>query len=278
MRPMIHRHQSTVAVVVTLYNRKELTLDELISYRHLVHYLEKYDKFMVAPKSLDVEYPGFSMKRFDDRFFGSTVANTRLLLSPSFYRTFRDYKYILMYQLDALVFSDQLLEWCETGLDYIGAPWINSPDSPWVKIPRVGNGGLSLRKVESFLRVLDSERYTIDPHRYWREFCRDKPRYLRYLNLPRKYLKRLRMFNGARWEAGRWHLRWDGTRNEDHFWSDAATTYYPEFKIASVETGLRFSFEVAPRRCFEMNNRQLPFGCHAWPRYDRAFWEPYLLK
>jgi hypothetical protein len=27
-----------------------------------------------------------------------------------------------------------------------------------------------------------------------------------------------------------------------------------------------------------MNNHRLPFGCHAWPRYDRMFWEPYLVK
>jgi hypothetical protein len=34
---------------------------------------------------------------------------------------------------------------------------------------------------------------------------------------------------------------------------------------------------VAPRLCFELNGRKLPFGCHAWQRYDRGFWEPYLL-
>ena len=43
------------------------------------------------------------------------------------------------------------------------------------------------------------------------------------------------------------------------------------------DEGLRFSFEVAPRLCFELNGRRLPFGCHGWHRYDRTFWEPYLL-
>jgi len=67
-------------------------------------------------------------------------------------------------------------------------------------------------------------------------------------------------------------------RHEDHFWSDEAIKYHPEFRVASTELGLRFAFEVAPRYCFELNNYTLPFGCHAWPRYDRNFWEPYLLK
>jgi hypothetical protein len=74
-------------------------------------------------------------------------------------------------------------------------------------------------------------------------------------------------------------FRWLRRRTEaDIFWSDEAVHYYPEFKIADVATGLRFAFEVSPRVCLERNHHQLPFGCHAWARYDRAFWEPYLLK
>jgi hypothetical protein len=268
----------TVAVVVPLYNRRELTADEQISLRHLQHYLGKYDKYMIVPKTLHVTYPGFTIKRFADSFFGSTIANTRLMLSAKLYQAFSDYKYILIYQLDALVFSDQLLKWCDTDLDYVGAPWLHCPDSPWVKVPRVGNGGLSLRKVESFLRVFHSDRLRVEPNAYWASFCEGRPAYIQFLNLPRKYLKRFVLFNGARREMARWHLTDIARRNEDYFWSDEAVRYYPEFKIAPVDVGLRFAFEVGPRYCFELNNRQLPFGCHAWPRYDRDFWEPYLLK
>ena len=261
-----------VAIVVPLSNRSELTPDEEISFRHLTHFLDKYDKYLVAPKSLQVHYPGFQIKRFSDRYFGSSTAHKKLVLSPKFYKAFREYKYILMYQLDALVFSDQLMQWCETDLDYIGAPWLKSDDSPWVRVARVGNSGFSLRKVESILKVIYSRRYTIDPTKYWESFCASRRWYVQFLNLPRKYLKRLRVFNGARWQMSRWQ------KNDDYFWTDEARKYYPEFKVASFDTGLQFSFEVAPKLCFELNNRQLPFGCHAWGRYDRDFWEPYLLK
>jgi hypothetical protein len=27
-----------------------------------------------------------------------------------------------------------------------------------------------------------------------------------------------------------------------------------------------------------MNGGNMPFGCHAWERYDRRFWEPHLLS
>ncbi|MBS1214713.1 MAG: uncharacterized protein H6R26_3330, partial [Proteobacteria bacterium] len=92
-----------------------------------------------------------------------------------------------------------------------------------------------------------------------------------------KQLKRLQADFCVRWKAGYQPPRTYDARNEDHFWSDDAVRYVPGFKVASFETGLRFSFEVAPRLCFEMNGGRLPFGCHAWQKHDRTFWEPYLL-
>lgn len=270
------RHQ--VAVVVPGYNRAAFTADEEISFRHVEHFLGRYDKFLVVPDSLEITRPGFSLQRFPDSYFGSAVANTRLMLSPSFYRVFRRYRYILIYQLDALVFSDSLMEWCDREFDYIGAPWLPSADSPWVGTRRVGNGGLSLRNVASFLRVLTSDTYWIDPEVYWQQISAGLPWYRQCAQWPKKWFKQIKRFNGVRRQVQQWHLRPDGTKNEDHFWSDEAVRYDPLFKVAPFEAGLQFAFEVAPRQCFELNNRRLPFGCHAWPRYDRAFWAPYLLR
>ena len=61
------------------------------------------------------------------------------------------------------------------------------------------------------------------------------------------------------------------------FWSDRAIYFYPEFKIATIDLALKFSFERFPRYCFERNHYHLPFGCHAWHKWDRSFWEPYLI-
>jgi hypothetical protein len=67
-------------------------------------------------------------------------------------------------------------------------------------------------------------------------------------------------------------------RNNDFFWSFEAVGFFPDFKVAPVNDGLEFAFEAAPRMCFEMNRRKLPFGCHAWTKFDRSFWEPHLLS
>jgi len=265
-----------VAIVVPLSNRLELTAEEQISLQHLTHYLGKYDKYLVAPKRLKVNIAGFGIKRFGKKFFGSAAAHSKLLLSPEFYEAFSDYKFILVYHLDALALSDQLTKWCEMDFDFIGAPWIKHEDAPYAGNPvyegKVGNGGFSLRKIESFLKVIYSLRYYSDPSEYGDDFCTSKSWDLKYIKFYRKIAYMLKLRNSAIWEISRYK------RNEESFWADKAAHYYPPFRIPPVEIALDFAFECVPRYCFEKNNYNLPFGCHAWHYYDREFWEPYLLK
>lgn len=270
-----------VAIVVPLSRRSGLTPDERISLRHLTHFLGHHDKFVVAPDSLPVDFPGFGVRRFPDSYFGSVEAHTRLLFSDRFYGAFSDYEYILIYHLDALVFSDQLLEWCDRGFDMIGAPWFSVLPSTGV-MPEgkaygdistgAGNGGFALRRVQAFRDVLRSRRWGIDPKRFWERMTAGMPLPMRLALLPLRWSKHIRAFNTASWEARR---HWADC--EDLFFAHRGPHYAPGFKVAPVTDALKFSFEVKPRRCFELNDYKLPFGCHAWPRYDRAFWEPYLL-
>lgn len=269
--------QKQVVIVVPLSKRNVFTPDEKISLRHLVYFLGKYDKYFIVPKDLQIDYPGFAIKRFNKKFFGSVKAHRNLMFSPYFYEAFIGYQYILIYHLDSLVFSDQLIPWCNMDFDFIGAPWVKHKDAPYSMTSRyvgkVGNGGFSLRKIKSFLKVIYSPRYAISPSKYWDKISASKQKHLKYLYLPAKLLKHLKVFNNARWEMHRYPRL-----GEDFFWTSRATHYCPEFKIAPIETALRFAFECVPRYCFSQNKYSLPFGCHAWQKYDRAFWEPYLLK
>jgi hypothetical protein len=268
-----------VAILVPLSTRAELSEEEHISMRQLLHHLGDYDKFLIAPEGLELDFPGFGIKRFHRKFFGSGAAHGRLLNHPSFYREFEDYKFVFFYHLDSLAFSDQLHEWCQSDLDYVGPPWINCEDSPWVDRPRVGNGGFTLLRVQSALKVFQM-RYQKEPATFWLDlFTRNAPGWSvpvlekLVVMFPRsKVLSRL---------LQEWREINDPTthnRNNDIFWSDVAAYYLPEFKVASVAEGLRFAFEVSPRTCFEMNGGRMPFGCHAWAKYDRAFWEPFLVS
>ncbi len=269
----------SVAIVVPLSVRAELTDNERISLRHLVHYLGDHDKYLMAPNGLDVAIPGFQVKRFARKYFGSAGAHGKLLGHPSFYREFLDYKFVFFYHLDSLVFSDQIAAWCATDLDYIGPPWIRCEDTAWVTRPRVGNGGFTLLRVSSALTVL-ANRHRMDPGAWWLDqFCHAAPA---WLVAGMEWIQaRLPGFKLLKRVIREWHEMNDPGahgRNNDLFWSDKAVRYMPEFKVASLEQGLRFAFEAAPRTCFEMNGGHMPFGCHAWERFDREFWTPHLLR
>ena len=218
----------------------ELTSEGRQSLRHLKAYLGAYDAFAVLPDALPDTLADLRAKRFPAGAFRSTSHYSRLLLSDEFYAAFSDYDYVLVYQLDCLVFSDELDAWCERHYDYVGAPWTRRDANGEPYFTDVGNGGLSLRRVETCRRVLASRK------RSPLEIVRDA------LRNPWPY--------------------------EDKFWSLEAPRLDRSFRIPTPEVAVAFSFETEPRYCFERNGCRLPFGCHRWATHDRAFWEPHLLR
>ncbi len=277
----IRRPSKMVAVVVPASLRHELTPDEAVSLRHLLHFLEPYDKFLIAPKGSNVRLEGLETIETSKKYFGSVQGHGWLLYSADFYRRFQDYKYILLYHLDALVFRDELLGWCETDVDYLGAPWIPCADLPWVEKPAVGNGGFTLMKVETVLSVLRI-RHESEPAKRWEDrlapVCRVVQAVLRHpRRLAPTWLRR-QVPPALRRQLDKIDGVEVNTREVDFFWSFDAVKYVPDFRIPDWRTALRFAFEGSPRLCYELNGRQLPFGCHAWGRYDRGFWEPWLLR
>ncbi len=271
----------TVAIVIPFYARTNFLPEEELSLRQLCHFLGRYDKFLIAPFGSGVQREGFEVIQMPRKFFGSPAAASRLTMWPHFYRAFQDYEYILIHHVDSVVLSDDLASWCDAGWDYIGPPWLPCADTPWVKEPAVGNGGFTLMKVESALQVFHN-RHRQSPATFWldiltRNGVRLRPLF-RMAERARAVVSRSRILNRALTE---WQISENPNihgANNDFFWSFHAVNYLPTFKVASVEEGLRFGFEAAPRMCFELNKQRLPFGGHAWAKFDRSFWEPHLLS
>jgi hypothetical protein len=262
----------TVAVVIPLSLRAEITPDEKISLLHLHAHLDSYEKVLIAPQSLAIRWPGFRTIDTPDEFFGSGPAHGRLMTQPEFYDQFTNYDYILTYHLDALVFSDQLREWCDAGYDYIGAP-LKDDDG---RLTLVGNGGFALRRVAAFQKLLRSRRRCLaHPLQAWRKTVRHTGFAGHMVRLPWHILKCFGIANDMRHELR--VAQRTGFFYEDLFIATRALHYDPDFLIAPLDQAFRFAFDEFPRQCFERNGRRMPFGCHAWPKYDRAFWEPYLL-
>lgn len=155
-----------VIVVIPVY--RQLTPMECVSLQQCIRVLGGHPIALVTSISLIVEeflmYYPFRVERFPDKYFESTEGYSWLLLSTEFYARFADYTYMLIYQLDAFVFSDRLQEFCQQGYDYMGAP-VPRWGWEWAK-KRVGNGGFSLRRVTACQRVLQK----FSPQQFFAEY------------------------------------------------------------------------------------------------------------
>lgn len=261
--------KTSVTIVVPLYKQ---TIDRLetASLDQCFKVLGNYNIVAVKPHSLQLtNYPYHfaEVYSFDDEYFKDIAGYNKLMLSPSFYETFLDYKFILIYQPDAFVFKDKLYKWCNAGFDYIGAPWLREADYPdFIKriknkilsyihirydkksknsdLPsdlqfenKVGNGGFSLRNTQKFYNLCLSEKILIT-----------------------KYLSK------------------DSHRfNEDAFWSIEVNRKKQRLKIPNYKKAAFFALENNAGFGLKLTKGQLPFGCHAWDK-NLEFWRPIFKK
>ncbi len=150
-----------VAVVVPYYHDR-LSETEMISLEQCFRILYRYPIILVMPDTIDrIDYPINSACRVvkvKKQWMQSIASYNQMMLSIEFYKIFKDFKYILIYQLDAFVFRDDLRKFCDMGYDYIGAPWIFGGKyfrDTNITVRYVGNGGLSLRNVKASILMLE---------------------------------------------------------------------------------------------------------------------------
>lgn len=143
-------------VVIPVYKSK-LSDDEILSIKQGIKILgSSYHICLVGPSSLDYSYYEsvfnfkFDILKCNDAYFKSISSYSYLCESPYFYKAFEDYEYMFIYQNDGYIFEDSLESFIKMGYDYIGAPWKAGDFS---KNESVGNGGVSLRKIKTFIEL-----------------------------------------------------------------------------------------------------------------------------
>ena len=234
----------------------------------------------VAPENLDVSiYQQIAGAKkiefvfFPEKYFRSIESYSLLLMSPLFYQRFAQFKYILIYQLDAYAFRDELDAWCDRGYDYIGAPWLKKQNDDSITEAGVGNGGFSLRRVQAFLDLGRGRAPAF--------FSTKELMSLHYANISKSgsaLEKMLVSFKLAFKALGlRNNLAYYAKHyTEDDFWCGIAPQASIPIRIAPFSEALKFAFESHPEYLYSKNGDQLPFGCHAWLRYNPKFWETFI--
>lgn len=235
----------------------------------------------MAPESLDlgsIIESVETLERFPDEFFLGIEGYNRLLKSSCFYERFENLDYILITQLDCLIFSNDLKKWMSHGWDYLAAPWFKGfSEDHAAGLWRVGNGGLSLRKVASYLRVLKQPVIAGSIYPRWGHYAWKLPLELLEKGSYTKISALSALNPFSNYHAVEEELK-NFPYNEDVFWAIEAPKFNPLFQVAPAEEALPFAFEVDPRWSYERNGKELPFGCHAWGKYDRKFWEEKLAE
>jgi len=260
-------------VVITPIYKKDISKDEYLSLKSSMLHLKAYDKVIVAPEKFmnDKEFLarwksyGCKIVFFHNKYFVSVDSYNEFMMNKDFYKTFSEYNYMLIYQLDVLVFSDSLDYWMSREIDYVGAPWIID-DEDGKRFKGAGNGGLSLRNIKTFIKVLESKKLFNKKESFHKLSLNTKFKNIWILWL----LLRMGLTRNL---AVVYRIIFDG--QEDTFWAYYATFFVEKFRVATVKESLLFAFERCPEFCFEQNNQTLPFGVHAWERYNPVFWEKY---
>jgi hypothetical protein len=233
---------------------------ERISLRQCGRCLPGRDFVVLASRGLDIGayrelLPGAREIRVEPSWMGSRAAYNRLMIAPLVYDRLSGRSHILVHEPDSLVLRDELDHWCRQPFDYIGAPWFEgfSDPAPHAAPIGVGNFGLSLLRVDAVRAALTSRQR-------WQPLTARMRRGLQAIRARGQLRSTWRFYDG--------HC--------DIFWSAVVPTLVPSFRVAPIAAALRFSWEVLPARCFELTGGQLPFGFHAWARYDRDFLLPHL--
>ena len=261
-------NKNTVIVIPNYKKYSELNKIELRLLEQIKTVFKNREILIILPKSFENDWNRFSVFKtlcFNDVYFKNKFSYSKLLCRKQFYQAFSDFDYIQIIQTDCWIFEDKIDYFTNLGLDYIGAPWMvgGFDGHPEEKLWKTGNGGFSLRKVSTFISILERIESSQKGKR---------PVFKMAPKSPKAIFKNW----GIRNNLNHYIKEAPG---EDIFWC----TYVPkifdqsEFRIADPVTAAQYAFEVLPRFLFEkVTNRKLPMGCHNWLNNNPSFWKDHI--
>jgi hypothetical protein len=261
------------SVIIPIYRQIPLEF-EMISLKQCCKILADYQMIIITYETLNLaEYIKifgeqkikYKIEYFPEKYFDGIDGYNTLMFSDKFYKRFLDYEYILIYQLDAYVFSPDLDYWLKQSYDYIGGPTFNEIRHT-LKLKWTGhfNGGFCIRRTHTFYHL--SSMKLIKFNKYsWELSLKSKKQKILFIKI---YLKSLQKIMNIVLKL--LHIE---ISSEDYVWSNVIKQ---KGEIPLFETALNFSFDSHPEHAMELSGK-LPFGCHGWDfYYSYKFWKKYI--
>jgi hypothetical protein len=146
---------------------------------------------------------------------------------------------MLILQTDAILLKNELLRWVESGYDYIGAPWPS---------------GYSL--------TLYTNKIPLENGILCNTFVGNGGLSLR--NIP-NCINLIQEFPDLA-------LTWQTTGHAEDLFFSFMATISDFFKTPNFKVAAKFSHDIEPRYLSKLIGDDIPFGVHAWSKYDRDYW------
>ena len=245
--------------IVVPFHKSTLNNYEKKSLKTIIKHFDKEKKYLVSYIENPIKINGFERINLNKNYFLNIKTYNSLCLSKKFYEQFKSYQYILLCQLDVLVLKNNLREFIDFNLSYIGAPSGKKHPLDRKRKKLWGrryfcNGGFSLRKVNDFLQVLNSEKINF-PINYYCLYEANKSGYIKFFHLY------LRTFFSKTKRKGQFFAE-NFYLHEDSFWTYFANLFYKDYKLPTIDQSNNFCFDGEQNFFYKKNNMKLPMALH----------------
>lgn len=184
---MTEKNKTHIVKVVTPVYSPYLSDLESKALLNNMNVLSSYTHVILKPQGIDIssitkDLPSHEIVEVSDEWLGNKngiAGYNKMMLTKAFYELFLDCNYVLICHTDAWIFRDELLQWCNKGYDCVAAPWIRRKiyDLPIIRTymsvvkqltqkegkiikediyNKIGNGGLTLRRIDAFITACDN--------------------------------------------------------------------------------------------------------------------------
>lgn len=239
---------SKLAILIPVYYEVPTRLDilSLKSLNDNLNNIENYTIYFICPEDLKLDnwtsiFNDYliSSIQYDKSYFSSTLSYSKLMMSYEFWKNIGIYEYALIYQTDGYCLGGDIEKFIEMDYDYIGGP-IVAQNARWFNVPAVGNGGVSLRKIQTMLDLTNPEGTFL-------------------LNC-KKNIDRHNNANSNMYEI-----------YEDLYFAQLCPMLW-DMKKPDFLTAASFSYDMNTDVVWKMTNGVKPMFCHAFDKNIR-FWQ-----
>ena len=266
-----------LGVLISFY-KDNLSANEILSLKRCVSILGNHDLILFGPDNVDLNIyfkyvPEAKTHLVPSHCLKGADNYSKFLLSEDFYNFYKEYDFILLYQLDCYVFRDEFNHWVSQNYDFIGFPFFEDFERTTTnKLIGVGNGGFSLRSPIRILEVLENWEKKVT----YKSIIKNKGIFEKKDKVRLILQKFISSCTGYKFHIP--YIKLLNVPKDDLMIGLFFSKDLNLIRTPSPLEASKFAMETNCNYLYELNGKVLPFGCHAWEKYEPNFWKNFIFN